>query len=295
MTRPSRDAGPRLTRRRLIQVGGSAAAVVYLGHMPGLALADTTAPGFLRRSSYVSLVGTQFQAVETGATLTLTAVADLVRAQAEPAFVGRDDAFALSFAGPADLVLAGGTHQLTNSTLGGFAVFIAPVGRPGASQSYELVVDRSVSLGAAVREAPTPLARSGGGGVGAAASAGAGGTAAGAAAGTAAAGGSPVASKVAKTKPHGPLVELAAVARRAGVLSADVRVSATAGVVSVRTTLFHGTVEYARAGRLLRGRRALRLPLRELRTVGAGDYMLHVTTTDHRGRHVLTEKRVTVR
>ena len=89
----------RLTRRRLIQVGGSAAAVMYIGRLPTLALADTTAPGFLRRSSYAGLVGSEFEAVGSGATLTLTAVADLARAQSEPAFVGRDDAFALSFVG----------------------------------------------------------------------------------------------------------------------------------------------------------------------------------------------------
>ena len=77
---------------------------------------------------------------------------------------------------------------------------------------------------------------------------------------------------------HVPPVEFATMARRGGVLTADVRVAATAGIVSVRATLFDGRVEYARAGRLLRGRRGLRLNLRELRPVTPGDYVLHVTT-----------------
>ncbi len=284
----------RLTRRRLIQVGGSAAAVMYIGRLPTLALADTTAPGFLRRSSYAGLVGSEFEAVGSGATLTLTAVADLARAQSEPAFVGRDDAFALSFVGPHDVALAGGMHELAHATLGTFVVFIAPVERSTASQSYELVVDRSVLLAAAQRDAPSPLAPSSGAPAVAAPAAGA---------GTASAGPSqpvptPPDSK-AKTRAgpgaHVPPVEFATMARRGGVLTAEVRVAATAGIVSVRATLFDGRVEYARAGRLLRGRRGLRLNLRELRPVTPGDYVLHVTTSDHRGRHVLTEKRVTVR
>jgi hypothetical protein len=283
-----------LTRRRLIQVGGGAAAVLYLDRLPVLALADTTAPAFLRRSSYAPLVGSQFQAVGAGATLTLTAVSDLVRAQDEPAFVGRDDAFALSFVGPADVVLAGGTHELAHPTLGSFAIFITPVQRPAETQSYELVVDRSVALGAARQEAPTPMASGGGGGAGAGTGVGSGsGSASGAGSGQ-----SPAVAEEAKAiaaKPRARLVELATVARRAGILTADVRVAAEAGIVSVRATLFHGRVEYARAGRLLRGRRGLRLSLRELRPVAAGDYVLHVTTTDHQGRHVLTEKRVTLR
>jgi hypothetical protein len=288
-----------LTRRRLIQVGGGAAAVLYLDRLPALALADTTAPGFLRRSAYVALVGSQFQAVGVGATLTLTAVSDLVRAQDEPAFVGRDDAFALTFVGPADVVLAGGTHELAHPTLGSFAVFITPIQRPAETQSYELVVDRSVALGAARQEAPSPMASGGGGGGGAGAGTGVGsgsGSASGAGSGSGSGSGQPAAAAEAKApKPRVRLVELATVARRARVLTADVRVAAEAGIVSVRATLFHGRVEYARAGRLLRGRRALRLNLRELRPVAAGDYVLHVTTTDHHGRHVLTEKRVTLR
>ena len=121
-------------------------------------------PSFLTRSAYTALADPQFGAV-TGSGLTtslrLTEVADLARAGREPAFAGRDDAFALLFSGPADLVLDSGIHELRNSALGAFSVFISPVqASGGGEQRYEVVVDRSVRLASAMADAPEPMALS---------------------------------------------------------------------------------------------------------------------------------------
>lgn len=283
----------RLTRRRLIQVGGGAAAILYFGGLTGLAVADPGAPAFLRRSSYAGLVGSAFtaRAPDGGTvplTLTLAGVSDLERAREEPAFVGRDDAFGLLFSGPAaGEPLRSAIHELAQASLGSFAVFITPVGALSGTQTYELVVDRSVSLGAAAKLAPSPLADSNTAGVVAVAA-----PASTPGASASASASAPAATAVAATE---RLVESATIARRGGVMTVDVRVGRGRGIVSVRATLFRGRVEYARAGRLLGGHLGTRLHLREVRPVAPGHYDLHITTTDHRGRHVLTEKRVVLR
>ncbi len=268
-----------LTRRRLIQIGGSATAAAYLARFvaPAAAAAGGV-PGFLVRSSYAPLVGTPF-AVTGGAAapLTLTAVSDLVRARAEPALAGSEDAFALSFAGSPDAVLGSGIHELGHPALGTFSVFIAPVDRVVGTQEYEVVVDRSLPGAVAARQAPAPLAV----------------PAAGAApAAVTPASPGPTRAKPA-SRPH--LTDTATVARRGGILTADLRVADGTPVVSVRASLTRGAVEYARAGRLLRGHAAIRLPLRERRPVTPGTYELRLTWTEGSGRQVATHRRVTLR
>jgi hypothetical protein len=276
-----------LTRRRLIQIGGGAVAAVYLGGLTGTAAAAGV-PGALKRSSYASLIGTPFTATAvTGAaaTLTLTEVADLARARSEPVLAGRDDAFALSFSGPTAAVLDGGIHELAHPTLGRFSVFIAPVDRAESSQSYEVVVDRTVSLGAAEQQAPAPLAHSN--------------SSAGGAAVPVTAAGAPAKASASKPKPKPAAkprpLQSATVARRGGVLTADVRVAAGEGIVSVRASLLRDGLECARAGRLLHKRLAVRLNLRELTPVTPGAYELQVTTHDHTGRRVTGRRPVIIR
>jgi hypothetical protein len=245
---------PLLTRRRLVQAGGAATVALYLGGLGEQAIA-AQAPDHLRRSAHAPLTGTTFAA--GAATLTLLEVADLERARRERGLAGRDDAFALTFAGPPDAVLASGIHELRHEALGSFSVFIAPVGRAGTEQLYEVVVDRSVGAAQATSDAPKPLSQSPG------------------AATTSSA--------------------TATVAERGGELTADVRVPPEQGIVSVRGRLLRDGVEYARAGRLLRGRHGIRLVLRRLRRVAPGVYVLHVTTRDVRGRRRTTRRRVTIR
>ncbi len=275
-----------LTRRRLIQIGGTATAAVYLARFaPPAAAAAGGVPGFLVRSSYLPLVGAAFAVAGGSGPLILNAVSDLVRAQAEPALAGSDDAFALSFAGSPDAVLGSGIHELSQPALGAFSVFIAPVDRAPGTQAYEVVVDRSLPGAVAARRAPGPLA------VPAAAPAPLPAAALPPAPGDAPSAPAPRAKPAASPGP----ADSATVARRGGILTADLRLAGGTPVVSVRASLTRGPVEYARAGRLLRGHLALRLPLRELRPVTPGTYELRLTWTEGSGRRVVTHRRVTLR
>jgi hypothetical protein len=267
-----------LTRRRLLQMGGGATAALYFGGLPGLAVADSD-PAYLRRSSYASRIGSPFGVVDGGGgatTLNLAAVDDLVRAQTDPAFVGRDDAFALAFTGPQNRVLASAVHELSHATLGRFSVFISPVDDGSDGQRYEVVVDRSVAIASAQQAAPQPLAQSN-------------------AAPVAAGAPSAAALGPARTVGAAHLVTAASVARRGTSLTADVHVARGHEIVAVSVTLSRGAVRYARAESRLHGRVAIRLTLRRLRAVTAGAYELAVTTTDRRGRRVVERRRVTVR
>jgi hypothetical protein len=145
MPEPQPRPDPTLTRRRLVQSGVAAAATAYvLGGLPAAASA-AGAPAYLRRSSYTRHTGAAFQASgPTGATVTLRllAVADLARATQKRSLAGHDDAFALTFAGPANKPLGSGIRKLRHPTLGWISLFITPAGPPTKEQRYEVVVDR---------------------------------------------------------------------------------------------------------------------------------------------------------
>jgi len=272
--RPQRgDDG--VTRRRLLQTGAVAGAALALGGTRGAAPARAQdVPAYLRRSSYSALVGTSFAAptpTAAAVSLTLVEVADLVRARQDATLRGSDQAFALVLNGPRDPVLEQGTRELRHPALGAFEVFVVPVERSSGSQHYELVVDRSVGTTAAARVAPEPLALSN--------------------ATTAAADAPPTAGFPARRRHPGCVVR-AAVARRGGVLAADLTLDRSRRPTAVRVTLVRGDVRYASATRRLRGRRALRLPLREFRRVPSGAYELVVTTSDRTGRRATVRRRV---
>ena len=283
---------PGLTRRRLVQAGGAATAVLYLGGLTGTASAAGV-PSFLTRAAYTSLADPQFGAV-TGSGLTtmlrLTEVADLARARVEPSFAGRDDAFALLFSGPADLVLDSGIHELRNSVLGAFSVFISPVqDQHGGEQRYEVVVDRSVRLAVALQDAPEPMQETNRAAAQAPAAAA---PAPAAVAGITAT--APASAQRTQKKKAVKLVQSAHLARRGGLLTVDVRVASGRGLVSVRATLLHDGVEHARAARRLKGRVGVRLNLREVQHTPPGGYSLRITVTDRNGKRTSSLRRVTV-
>jgi hypothetical protein len=148
MTEPHLHVERTLTRRRLVLTGGAAVAGLYvMGGLPAAAAAATTAPAYLRRSSYTAYKGIAFAAVgPTGAgiTLRLLGVADLARAKQTPSLAGRDDAFALTFSGPAAKPLGSGIRNLRHPALGWVSLFITPAGRATTTeQRYEVVVDRA--------------------------------------------------------------------------------------------------------------------------------------------------------
>ena len=148
MIEPHDDAGPTLTRRRLVLSGGAAVAGLYVtGTLPAAAAAATaSATAYLQRASYTTLVGAAFAAVApTGAnvTLRLTKVSDLARAGQTRSLAGRDHAFALTFSGPANKPLGSGIRDLRHPTLGWISLFISPSGPATKEQYYEVVVDRA--------------------------------------------------------------------------------------------------------------------------------------------------------
>lgn len=146
MTEPHPRLEPTLTRRRLVLSGGAAVAGLYvMGGLPATAVAGSGPPG-LRRSSYTALVGAEFAAIGptgAGVTLRLLAVGDLVRAAQSPSLVGRDDAFALTFSGPANQPLGSAISNLRHPTLGWISLFITAHGAAVTEQRYEVVVDRA--------------------------------------------------------------------------------------------------------------------------------------------------------
>jgi hypothetical protein len=142
-----------LTRRRLLELGAGAWLAAMLGAVTTAPASEAnfTAPRYLRRASWVPLIGTT--AAAGGVTLRLTEVADL------PHLVARDDAFALELTGPAG-ALSAGIHQLRHPALGTFTLFVSPVDTvAGGVQHYEIVVDRSVGVPRSVPTAPRRKAR----------------------------------------------------------------------------------------------------------------------------------------
>ena len=145
MTEPTTQPGT-LTRRRLVQAGAAGTAVAGLGgieQLEGIAAAATPiVPKELRRSTYLALTNDRFEIGGPGGqVLRMISVDDL----ADPALSGRDDAFSVRLRGNGQ-VLESGIHRLYHRDLGRSDLFISPVDTPGASQDYELIVDRTVAI-----------------------------------------------------------------------------------------------------------------------------------------------------
>jgi hypothetical protein len=147
----------RLTRRSLLRLGAGASAGTLVGIRPW-ATASAAAAGapavHLLRSSYTGLTGQSF-ALASGK-LRLLSVSDVAGAAVDKSLVGTEDAFVLAFSHPLDAVLEAGTHTLSHAELGGFELFVSPVGRPRGDRRYEAVIDRSVSARKPPRRRPAP-------------------------------------------------------------------------------------------------------------------------------------------
>lgn len=164
------DAGPEqgspLTRRRLLQGGGAALAIAVIdmhAWVPALASAGSggapAAPAYLRRSSYAGLTGQSFTASSGGRsqTLKLLSISDLQRA----GLAGADDAFVLELSGAVDQAIGQAIHTFKHPALGSFDLFVTPVKQPQSTQSYAVVVDRSVAVATAKAPRPSSSAASG--------------------------------------------------------------------------------------------------------------------------------------
>jgi hypothetical protein len=151
------DRGNGVTRRRLLQSGGAAAAIALIDLHPMTSAlassgADSSAPAYLRRSSYTPLADQDFTlslADGTQQALKLFSISDLERA----GLAGADDAFMLEFSGPTTQSAEQGIHTLMHPTLGSFELFSTPVDQPQSTQTYAVIVDRSIKIGSP--QAPT--------------------------------------------------------------------------------------------------------------------------------------------
>lgn len=113
---------------------------------PAMAAAPDGTPGYLLRSSYLSLSTPAFST--SSAKLQLQAVTDLGMAATDKSFAGSEDAFALEFS--SDGAVPAGIQTLTHPDLGTFDLTLEEVNGSG----YEAVINRSVN--APKHSAPKP-------------------------------------------------------------------------------------------------------------------------------------------
>ena len=135
-----------VSRRRLLQGG---LAVVVAGAAPvrlagGAAAAqnngNVTASWF-SRTSYTPLVGTAFGVTvgQSTAALTLASVSDIT-SPGKKQTRSPEGQFSLVFTGSAGVEQ--GTYPIQHAALGSSALFVVPIGAKGATQRYEVIVNR---------------------------------------------------------------------------------------------------------------------------------------------------------
>jgi hypothetical protein len=134
-----------MTRRRLLQAGGTGVALAVAGGS-GRAMtagAATTATGVLRRSRYAPHVGRSFRLTAPDGTsimAKLAAIEDVAPAL-QPRLRGSDDAFVLIFRGPARPQLAQDVLDIRNPATGRAALLAAPSSRGRHGQDYAVIVN----------------------------------------------------------------------------------------------------------------------------------------------------------
>jgi hypothetical protein len=129
-----------LTRRHLLKLGGSAAALVsFGGAIRWLSIIGPSAEAALRRSTWEGLIGSRVT-VRGAHTIDvrLTDVTDL--AGARPA--DREQAFSLLFHGDSSNRLPQGVYRLAHPAVGTPRMLLAPAGTGRAGQDYAVVINR---------------------------------------------------------------------------------------------------------------------------------------------------------
>jgi hypothetical protein len=130
------------TRREVLGAGlGLAGATFALGFGGLGAFARAASASHLAEATYRPLVGEVFTVHAPGGPIELTLAATRgfgPLRHGSTLLSGRQN-FALDFSGP--LGLESGTHDLSHPAIGRFQLFLNPVGRAGASQIYESVIN----------------------------------------------------------------------------------------------------------------------------------------------------------
>lgn len=133
-----------LSRRRVLRgvVGLTIAAVTPIRWVAP-AVAAPAAGGWFSKGSYPPLVGSTFF-VTTGngvtASLRLAAVGDITAGSLKRRSAPSDGRFSLQFTSSS--AFAQGTYLVRHASLGSINLFVVPVGGGGATQQYEVIVNR---------------------------------------------------------------------------------------------------------------------------------------------------------
>jgi hypothetical protein len=140
------NAAAGVTRRRLLQAGGTSLALAAVGGAGRVVTAGAAAPAAdaLRRSRYAPHVGRTFRLTAPDGTsiqAKLAAVEDLAPAL-QPRLRGSDDAFVLIFRGPARPRLEQDVLDIRNPAAGRAALLASPSSRGRHGQDYAVVVNR---------------------------------------------------------------------------------------------------------------------------------------------------------
>jgi hypothetical protein len=124
------------TRRALLKSGCASAVALAV---PGAAWAAAS-QSYLKRSSYLPLVGQTFTVLGSGVSLQLTAVQDIAGAPA-----GSNDAFALIFGAAPGARAIKAVPTLSQPSLGSFQLLLAPGQASSAGASYSAIINRTVA------------------------------------------------------------------------------------------------------------------------------------------------------
>lgn len=134
-----------LSRRNLLGGAGGAALAAALVGLPGRWGRLQSPAAGLTLATVAPLVGSSFAvrlAPWQTEAFTLVAVDEYApRAGAHPA---SGEAFSMLFASSARIAVPSATYQVHHPALGGFRLFLSPVGAGGDGPRYEAVVDRRV-------------------------------------------------------------------------------------------------------------------------------------------------------
>lgn len=140
--------GGGLTRRRLLAASGAAALAATVGELAGVvtALGELASPAYLRRSSYLPLVGERFELMAPGrhrVVARLVSVTDLGTGKRMRPLVGAEDAFGLLFHSPGRARLEQDVMSVGHPAFGLFQLLVSPASTDRVGQDYSATINRA--------------------------------------------------------------------------------------------------------------------------------------------------------
>jgi hypothetical protein len=142
--------GMTFSRRWLLTAGGAATLAAMLGELPRAiaALGEMASPAYLRRSSYLPLIGDPFELTAPGqrrVVARLISVTDVGIGKRMRALAGAEDAFALLFHSSSRAGLEQDVMSLGHPALGRFQLLVSPASTGRRGEDYSATVNRARS------------------------------------------------------------------------------------------------------------------------------------------------------